>query len=236
MELVDRRGGMGIIQFDAKEVNLLGKMRALADNEYKYILGCSRYPQTQEFSGIIRDLFPEFPLQSSYSVYNSKERSYYFKPFAPYRELGIDATLPASIIPLTHSYHAGQCRLDIILPDHTEQNRYPVSVVLLDAYTPSNVTDDVVKILGERETPVLRGFESLGEDRLYGIADVPRLGKVLKLYEKSTELVKNVESVLGVTKDQLKVLRRDGLEHENVVIRDLSRERYQKELQRLVNY
>ena len=39
MELVDRKGGFGIFQFDAKEVAMLERMRALADKQWKYTLG-----------------------------------------------------------------------------------------------------------------------------------------------------------------------------------------------------
>ncbi len=82
MELVDKNGGFGIFQLNKKERNLLERMQALAENQNKYTLGWDRYPQTQEFSTLMGDLFPEVLFQQEYSVHH--QQSHYYRPFAPY--------------------------------------------------------------------------------------------------------------------------------------------------------
>jgi len=234
MELIERNGGFGIFQLNSKEVTLLGKMRALAENEYKYVLGSKQYPETQEFSTMMKDLFPEVPQPIS-NVYCPKGGSDYFFPFASYQQLGIDSNFPRGTIRSEHN--GDRSRLTIIFSKLAEQNQYPISMALMEFYTPSYV-DDVVKMLGEREIPVLHGLTPLPPhiDRGYGIAEVHRLGATLNLYKRANELVNDSEGMIGVSKKELRIMRRDGMEHENVVIRDLSRERYQKELQRLIDY
>ena len=241
MELVERMGGLGIFQLDSKEVTLLEKMRTLAENQYKYTLGWDKYPETKTFSTLIRDLFPEVPLQSSYSVYHPREANHYYRPFAPYRELRIDSQFPEETI--KGEYNNNKSGLTILFSGLAKQNQYSVSMALMEFYTPG-VADDIVDILKLRETPVLEGLVHLpvagrgerDQNRGYGIAEVHHLRAVLKLYEKANTLVRNSKGLIGVSKEELKILRRDSLGHESLVMRDLSRERYQKELQGLINY
>ena len=241
MELVDKNGGFGIFQFDSKEAVLLERMQALAKNQNKYTLGWDRYPQTQEFSALVRDLFPEVPLEPSYSVYCPEQTSHYYRPFAPYSEVRTDSNFPKGTIINQHGNN--RSGLTILFSALAEQNQYPISMTLLDFYAPS-IADDIIDILKQHETPALEGLVHLpiaergekDQDHGYGIAEVHRLAAVLQLYERSKNLVNNSEGIIGVSQRELKVLRKDSLQHENLAIRDLSRNRYQKELQKLVNY
>jgi len=246
MELIGREGGFGIFQLDRKERVLLDKMHALASGQHNfkksYSLGWPRDSETQEFSALARDLFPEVPFDhSSYTVYCPQETSHYYRPFAPYVELRIDSHFPEGTIINEHGNN--RSGLTILFSELAEQNQYPVSMALLEFYKPG-VADDIVDILKSREMPVLEGLTHLpfagrtekDQDRGYGIAEVHRLGSVLKLYGRSNVLVQNSKNLTGVSKHGLGILRRDSMDHENLVMRDLSRERYQKELQRLVNH
>ncbi len=238
MELIDKKGGFGIFQMGSKEVELLNRMKSLAENQNKYTLGCDKYPQTSEFSAVMKDLFPEVP-PSGYNAHFFRENTYY-QSFAPYQELMIDSRFPRGTILTKHG--GDRSRLTIVFSNFAEQNQYPITMALTEFYTP-NVVDDIVAILGKREVPVLEGLVHLlisergqNRDYGYGIAEVHRLGAVLKIYERATELVKNAEKIIGFSDDNLKILRRDSLEHENLAIRDMSRVRYQKELHQLMNH
>lgn len=240
MELVKKIGGFGIIQMDVKEVMLMENVRELAGNQNRYTLG-SENKETAQFMSLIKDLFPHFPLRKSseyskhFTVYAQETENYTNVP----RSLVVSVRSHFGLHPLGRSGHGVD--LDLVFPKNNPDYKYPITVALDYNYHPDSL-DDIAKLLGQREKPILEVASLImlnsnyHQWTRYGLADAPRLGPILRLYDRADELLEKSDKTIGVSKEELAVLRRDYLEHESLVIRDLSRERYQKELQRLVNH
>jgi hypothetical protein len=242
MELIKKYGGIGEIQISSKEKVMINELDYLISNHgIKSFLGQESNPKTPIFKEIMESLFPAFTLpeiapnkyRNTYSVLKRKNTYNDYEAIGKVEELIINA-------PFGKVAKNGDSRknadLRIIKPVEDDQKCF-MSIVLETCYKPDTV-DDIVDILGDRETK-----QKLSATRListsgyrlqtHGIADVPRLAEVLKLYERATEIVENCKTRSGLTKKELKTLRKDRIEHENIFVREGSQERYQEALDNL---
>ena len=237
MELVDKVGGFGIVEANKKERALLDRLVELADYQYKYTLGVSGHKETTECLAIMGDLFPKVHLEepTSYGsgkVHFSNYPSTYFQAFAPYLSLNVE--LP--YLPERSEGDRKRCQLSVLFPTNFKENNYPVTISIIDSYSP-NVDDDIVKILGAKEKPVIEGPASLTNiGDYFGFAEVPHFDNVQLLYKKTKHLIQNSKGLIGVAENDLRILRRDSIWNDNLVIRDLSKQRYDQELQRLITF
>src|SRR3989344_6557782 len=145
MELVERVGGFGIVELNVKERALLNRLTELAYNQYKYTLGVSDYPQTDEYLAIMRDLFPKVPLKEpdkygEGKVYFFSGKCYFFQAFAPYSSLNVD--LP--YLPERSDGDRKNCQLNVLFPENVKELHYPVTISIPNYSL--NIDDDMVKI------------------------------------------------------------------------------------------
>lgn len=230
MDFVDRIGGFGKVRLTGAEQRMLDEIRDIALTK-NYLE--KKDPETERYKGLIRDLFPMFTLipseglgvnyQDSYSLkYVPTSGSFWYQdlPEAPELRMGSRVSIGAES-------RAADLRV-LMLPNASREG-YLMSVVVGGCYQRSCI-DDLVTKLGERETPAIRGVEEIKQkppmNSEYGIVEVPQLRTVLKLYDRAAQLLDHVKDTIGVTFEELWILRRDMVKHENVALRELSRIKY----------
>jgi len=243
MEFVTKYDGLGEFELTEQEVFLmLGLNRLATENKVRYHLGQPGLPESQQFASHLSDLFPDLPKNHSNNQAFTRATDRYE---AIIGRNATEVVIP-TIIPLdTIGGYGKQAELQIFFPPTRTLKALGtkfcmtlhISAPYQELYSPC--IDGVAKILGEREKPELEGLEVLpdnaGHDN-YGIAQVHRLADAFRIYQRATRLVGDIERLTGVKLRELDRLRCDGNIHENLAIRDLSRDRYQAELQRLVTH
>ena len=237
MELVERLGGIGKIKIEGEEKEHLEELlvRTSSGRIESLTLGDS-YPQYQPdkriFRNLMQKLFPAFELKTTmdgaFLVIARNNDSY--RGLDQCKERVIDSRLFFGREPRER-----EIELRIIMPKEEE---YYMTMVLPSSYHPDAV-DDLVNLLGAREKPAIVGAAPImlkysPERPEYGLADVPALGKILQLYQRAAIKVDNAFRDVGISPEQLGVLRHDSLGHENIAVRELSAARYQKVLRDLV--
>lgn len=238
MELVERLGGIGKIKIEGEEKEHLEELwvRTSSGRIESLTLGDS-YPQYQPDKRIFRDLmqklFPAFELETSWDgTFRVIERTNNY-----YQGLGSCLErVVGSRLPIARELGRQEVELRIIKPPPEEE--YFMTVTLHSLYR-SDAVDDLVDLLGSREKPAIVGATQIkstnASDKFqYGLADVPALGKILQLYQRAAIKVDNAFRDVGISPEQLGVLRHDSLGHENIAVRELSAARYQKVLRDLV--
>lgn len=242
MELIDRIGGFGKILVTASEQRMLQELtEIILTSGEKYILGELNKP-TGDFERLMKELFPDFPLvkgagihgmQSSNSYTTAWSKNHYHQDLPQSLKLSIGSRLSVA-----QSGSRNDVDLAIIAPLQEGENEYFMSVIVEPMYQP-NCVDDVVKILGNREKPAIRGVELIRNksplENYFGIAEVPHLETVLKLYTKAAHLVEHAAGSIKVSSQELDTLRQDGVKHPNIAIRELSQARYDQALRALTN-
>ena len=211
-------------------------------------LGQTKIKETQMFVSLVRTLFPTFAIDTRETA-----DVQYFKAYA-HDKIKYVNVAGGKTVEVTPHYTDQRVRkepicLEILFSEDCQYNIFPITVALPVGYVPNSV-DDVVELLGRKEEPVLapaslitieHGYvhtidQGYVQSNSYGLADVDRLERILHLYHRASEMIEKCSETIGITKPELEILRRDTLKHENLVIRDLSRDRYQAELQRLVTH
>lgn len=239
MELIDRIGGFGQVMLTVPEQQMLGEISEIASTAGKsYILG-EMNEQTGRYERIMKDLFPMIPLIKSAGVGPLFSNTYYlqildkshrYEEFPEGAELQIGSRLFIGETKMVD--------LRVLIPRKAQQKGYFMSVVVGDHYQLGCI-DDIVKVLGERETPTIKGIQMIKNKPTlhpdYGIAEVPQLRTVLKLYEKAAQLLYNVHETIKVYVPELNVLREDALQHKNLALRKLSAVEYHKTLEALTH-
>lgn len=234
MELIDRVNGFGKIILTESEQQMLGEISEIASTAGgSYILG-EMNEQTGRYERIMRDLFPMIPLiksaglgqlyRNSYHLYEDSAHRHENLPEAPELYIGSRIGL---------GEYVDNVNLQILMPAEADKEGYFMSVVVGDYKL--GCIDDIVAKLGEREKPVIQGIQKIknkhGVNPYYGIAEVPQLRTVLKLYEQATHLLRHAEDTIHVSSQELRQLREDMLKHENIAIRKISAAEYQKQLE-----
>jgi hypothetical protein len=229
MELISKDDGLGTFRLTETEFNLLQRIKKVTSSNL--YLANNNYDQTPELIAAVHELFPELPLQPEAEQCTfpfSYQQNY---PYDPITEFRFRAGAPPGIFNVEYKQ---ALELNIKIPLTVKMdNQYSMTVRLIQ-YTP-NCVDDMVKKLGKREKEPIIGVARLGYNS-YGIAEVHDLNRVFATYQRAVELFEKSLETIGISKSELWVLRRDGQYHENLVIRELSRERYQEELLRLINH
>lgn len=228
MELVNRDGGLGTFRLTETEFTMLGKIKEIAPRT-RYVEGYD-YSQTPELIAAVHELFPELPLrpEAEQCTFPFGYRQNFLRPVT---EFYFRTSAPPGIF---NKEYQQVLELKIILPGTVKMDNQYSMAVKLPQYV-SGCVDDIVKKLGKREKPQVIAAAPLPKSPFYGIADVDHLDKVLALYQHAVELFEKAPEAISVSKDELWVLRRDGKYHENLVMRELSKERYQEELLKLIN-
>ncbi|MDO8656598.1 MAG: hypothetical protein Q7K45_05140 [Nanoarchaeota archaeon] len=240
MEYIETINGFGKIVLSTVEQSLLTQLNGvISGNVIKYTLG-EKNQQTDRYESIMQDLFPMIPLVKGAGVwgphydagyYTSKEevRSYEELPLATQLCIGSQVRIGGVSTGID---------LRILMP----QEGYFMSVVLGRDYRTGDqlkYRDDIVNLLGVRENPVLVGAQIIKykapTNPAYGLAQVPHLKKILKLYDKAADLLESMEKTIGVSKKELQELRKDSLGHPNIALRKLSKIEYHKALEALTN-
>lgn len=238
MKLVERLGGLGRVQVQGDETELLIQLLEYTSSERNEALRCGdSYPQyasdKQAFRDVMGQLFPAFPLKTDmhgqFTVIDRENNSY--QRLSPCRERVISSRLPLA-------RDVGKQGIELRIITSSLESGYFMTIALDYLYS-RGVEDDLVDLFGLREEEFITGAAHIdlnknSKDINYGIADVPSLGKVIKLYEKSRDLIHNSYTHTGITPEQLEVLRRDSLQHENIAVKELSKGRYQDLLHSLV--
>lgn len=237
MELIERMGGLGRIQVHGEEQTLLEKLlEYTSEGHYDALRTGDSYPQyapeKKAFRDVIQQLFPSFPLitgsYGQFTVIDRKNESYNRLGVCQERLIGSSLFLS----------HARPQKVDLCLITSSKEPGYFMTIAFDSSYS-TRAEDDLVSLLGRWEFPEIRGAAPIPQEKpekwtTYGLADIPALGKVLQKYEQASHLVQNIQTLASITSEQLEVLRRDSVQHENVAIRELSNTRYQKVLDALV--
>ncbi len=239
MELIDRVNGFGKVMLTVPEQRMLREIGDIASTAGEsYILGEINEP-TGRYERSMRNLFPMVPLtksagpgQLSHNAYhlqrNESHHWYMDLPEAPSLQIGSRIVIGSEV---------KEVSLQVLMPSNADQEGYFMSVVV-GTYNPGCI-DDLVAKLGEREKPAILRVQKikmklpLNPD--YGIAEVPQLKTVLKLYERADDLLRHTEDTIKITSKELHTLRGDMLRHQNIAIRKLSAVEYQKALEALIH-
>lgn len=240
MELIGRIGGFGQVMLTAPEQGMLSEISEIASTAGKsYILG-EMNEQTGRYERVMQDLFPMIPVVKSAGLGPLFINSYHLQkidnsewseklPKGPELRIGSRFSIGSE---------TKNVELRVLTPRKSQQEGYYMSVVVGDHYRQGCV-DDIVKRLGEREKPAIRGIQTIKNkpplNPEYGIAEVPQLRTVLKLYEKAAQLFQNSEDTIHITVPELNVLREDIMKHPNIAVRKLSAVEYRKALEALTH-
>ncbi|MBI2146231.1 hypothetical protein HYU22_02735 [Candidatus Woesearchaeota archaeon] len=232
MELMERLGGLGKVKVEGEEERTLQEILRLTSSRYNDALRCSGYEDDKRvFQEAMQKLFPVFPLRKNmHGAFDVFERENTYEGLDSSREHVIESSLPIS-----GEVGRQEVELRIILPVKEPET---VMTIAFHSLYQRSTDDDLVDMLGLRENPSIVGAAPIHvndthKPTRYGIADVPALGKVLQEYERARERIQKVYTHTGITPDQLNVLRRDSLLHENIAIRELSGTRYRNVLNTL---
>jgi len=241
MEFIETVNGFGRVKLNVAEQQLLTRLEdIISGNGIKYSLGELNQP-TGQYELVMHDLFPMIPMITAAGVWGSKFQNVYsakkikestsYQEFPPAKELIIGSRLGIG-------GYSTDVDLRILLP----REGYFMSVVLSVDYKSghqSGYQDDIVRILGARENPVLVGTQRIKHKEstipVYGLAEVPHLRTTLKLYDKAADLLRNMEETIGVNREELQELRKDSLKHPNIAVRKLSAIEYHKTLEDLIS-
>lgn len=238
MELIDRVNGFGKVMLTPAEQRMLGEIRNIASTAGRsYILG-EMNEQTGRYERIMHDLFPMVPLvksaglrslfSNSYSI-QLVDESWWYEELPEGQELRMGSRFSIGS-------EAKNVELRVLTPSKVQHEGYFMSVVVGDIYH-LRCVDDVVKELGKKEKLKIIGVGEIKHKQPtnseYGIAQVPQLQTVLKLYEKSAHLLRHAEDTIHVSVQELHTLREDMVKHPNIALRKLSAEEYQKQLEAL---
>lgn len=244
MELVNRINGFGQVLLTASEQRMLEELSEIASTTGKsYILG-EMNEQTGRYERIMQDLFPMVPLVKGEGLGEGSgiqhKNSYLLEVIPPgncwYSELPEAPELRIGSGLFIGKESKG-VDLRVLMPPNAGREGYFMSVVVGDYRR--GCIDDIVAKLGEREKPVILGVQPIKSkppvNPNYGIAEVPQLKTVLKLYERVDGLLRQVGDIIKITSEELHTLRKDMMKHENIAIRRLSAIEYQKALEALIH-
>ena len=94
--------------------------------------------------------------------------------------------------------------------------------------------DDLASKLGERENPQIVCAQLIDSQatRRYGLPQVPHMATTRKTYRRAKDLI---NALTRHERADLAVLRRDSIEHENIAVRQMSRDYYHKMLDYMIS-
>ncbi|MDO8656597.1 MAG: hypothetical protein Q7K45_05135 [Nanoarchaeota archaeon] len=236
MELIDRIGGLGKIKVTPEENGKIKQLWELVVSEGKKCFLNENCEHAPAYDALMKDFFPayqrvngEVPRRAGF-----RDNNPFYQGVGKYTDITIRNRLPLSRV----MGHQDVC-LEIIHSSFRAENEYFMTVTLDSTYKPDCV-DDIVSILGTRETPSITEVQLMPlppdySSTQYGIADVPRLGTVLELYQRATALAGRSNQIVHASSEQLNLLRKDAKEHENLFVREGSATKYHKLLEALTN-
>lgn len=236
MELIDRIGGLGKIRVTPDEDAKIKQLFEIVASEGRKCFLSENCEHAPAYDALMKDFFPayqrvngEVPRRAGF-----RDNNPFYQGVGKYTDITIRNRLPLSRV----IGHQDVC-LEILNSTSWAKNEYFMAVTLDSTYRPDCI-DDVVSILGARETPPITEVQlmPLPQDYSsteYGIADVPRLGTVIELYQRATALTGKSLDITGASFNQLNILRRDAQEHENLAVRELSHSRYEQLLEKLTS-
>ena len=127
--------------------------------------------------------------------------------------------------------------LPVFMFGRTDKKDVFKGALMCGSYHP-HVGDDLVRRLGDFAELKIFGMDSStfphptddykDDVRLWGFGGIHDLGRIQQLYWLSRKLYEDLEKYCSLSGKEMAVLFRDARAHENVVIRDLSRIRYEK--------
>ncbi len=236
MELIDRIGGLGKIRVTPEEDAKIGKLWSIIADEGQRCFLSQNCEHAPSYDALMKELFP------AYQDWNggvprqviATTNSHFYQGIGAYAGIRIKNRLP-----LSRAVGQQNVELNIIKPMAQSKSEYFMSMILEGTYKPSCV-DDIVTKLGARKIPAITGVQliPLAEKdsfTVYGIADVPHLGEVIDLYQGATVLAGHAHQIVKASVEQLNILRKDALEHENLFVREGSAEKYLNLLDQLTN-
>lgn len=237
MQLLERFSGLGKVLVTAEEDQNIRELSEIVSNDRIKCYLQFECEHVEKYQALMKNLFPELKIRDDTIGYDvglhpfcRSNRSCAGPSYAT--EMVIDNRLP-----IGRTVGQQDVELRIIMPQKREDKEYSMTLALHMLYT-IDCVDDIVDILGMREKPPIEEAQlipTLKENSIntYGIADVPRLGTVIELYQRAATLAGNAYRVVGASLDQLNLLRRDAKEHENLAVRELSQKKYRTLLETL---
>jgi len=228
MELVNIEGVVGTVRLDNNELNATDKLfgwmksgRGVPSSEGMY--GNYYREFTEALNTLSRSLFAKGD-----SIYSSLPGRYGGLPFA---EEGIQIHVSCIKYP--------DDDLPMFMLGRTDSKNVFKGSLIYGSYQ-SNIhfLDDLVRRLGELAHPKIFGMDSSTfphptcnweeEVKLYGFGAIHDLGRIHQLYSLAREIYENITRYCSLTRKDAEVLFRDARLHENIVIRELSRIKYEQ--------
>jgi hypothetical protein len=220
MELLECEGMVGTIKCSKKETNAANRLFELMEKGNSVCFNHDKYQEAlSEFAGG--------------NLYAEKDdiMGYLSGKFGrlPFADEGIQMHVSQCV-----SFHDNYPLF--MLGRTKDKNVFKGSIVYGSFYP--RVGDDIVNRLGEFANPEIKGFgssvyphptDSWGDDvTLWGLGAIHDLHRIGRLYWLVKDMYEDLSKFCSLTSKEVSVLFRDARTHENVVIRDLSRERYEK--------
>ena len=240
MEFERKIGGIGLFSLNGRESRFLRGFFDLKNEDTErrtHAVHLAAPAQTTIFLEMMETLFPGIEAKP----YPDKIYVVTINNQNPYECGGAERVIP---LQSRLSYHPGplDLYLHLITPQPVESFDFSICYVtctLPNSYAPTCV-DDIAQLLGEYQTTI--PMEKITPIQLrdekekcaYGIADVRNLPNVFRVYQRAVQVIDNAPRVINLNRGQIDILRRDAASHENVAVRDLSKERYATSLQKLI--
>ena len=229
--LAKYQGGLGVIDVTPTESNQIAELFKILDHPDGVRCPGNRPTEKARFEELIASLFPEFPLPKSDRYHAFTNYSGYTIPTGE-REAVIRSglVLTGKVRPVLAGKERPDAELRIITSG-SARNKFYVTVALHSLYERDCVDDLVDKLaLG---IGIFSPQPIPSEVKEYGLPEVSHLCSAQRHYELAAGIIEKTEQSRLNLRTMLNILRRDGTEHENVVIRELSSDRYNRELNSL---
>ncbi len=242
MDLVSRFGGLGKVRVTDKERKSIEKLTEIAKKDF-LARQLVHQDYKEEFLETMKELFPEVnPRKEEVTLDLDKgtRKGYwcYLQENITYEGSGRGNQL--SIL-VEEPKPQGKRRFieGIIIIRPVERDSDHIFFMTAEVNKlEDRMYDDIVKILGQGNNPIIKGKRDykthLGDSIAYqGIAEVPFLRDVIRLYKRAEEILDNIDPSLGINRSDLSKLRADS-HSQNIELARISRDAYHAHLARIL--
>lgn len=242
MELVERLGGLGKVIVSPAELGALRTLTTIAKLHEINTPHLVRTGEVPEFMRAMETLF-------SHVLPNTEEEGPDLtKGYYCYQEIGGDSPaykdvgiVKQVVIKVreddktTHERGYALKALVIMKPIGSERDN--LFYMTAEPTRENPHVDDLVTMLGAGCDPCITGvreYKTTTGGTFQGIAEVPYLREVIRLYKRAREILENIPEELGVNRSDLERLRAEAYGNQNLAIRRSSLEMYHETLARIL--